>query len=176
MFLAIALIRNILYIMIQHTHRHTHTPTHQHPPTHPYPLLSKWLKQRYHEAIFTFIICKVSAVFVLFKKFCLSPTKLNNRALQEELEGRSGGGLKDWEGSWNPRYALSLPCQSKQPSTCAMGEGVVVHAQAGKERPDMRSNEGIIKFIRVGYAVRSSGAAQGRAELFPRLVANFHSY
>ena len=29
MFLAIALIRNILYIMIQHTHTHTHT----HPPT-----------------------------------------------------------------------------------------------------------------------------------------------
>ena len=166
MFLAIALIRNILYIMIQHTHTHTY----------PYPPLSKWLKQRYHETIFTFIVSKMSAVFVLFKKFCLPPTKLNNIALQEALEGGSGGGLKDWGGRWNPRHAASLPYQSKQPSTCAMGEGVVVCAQIGKERPNMRLNEGRIKFMRVGYAVRSSGPAQGRAEPFPWLVANFYSY
>ena len=150
--------------MIQHTH------------TYPHPALSKWLKQRYHKTIFTFIVCKVCAVFVLFKKFCLPPTKLNNSVLQEELGGGSGERLKEWGGSWNPRYAVSLPRQSKQPSTCAKGEGVVVCAQVGKERPDMRPKEGRIQFIRVGYAVRSSRSAQGRAEPFRRLVANFHSY
>lgn len=90
------------------------------------------------------------AIFVLFKSSACHQPKLNNSVLQEELGGGSGGQLKESGGSWNPRYAVSLPRQSKQPSTCAKGEGVMVCAQAGKERPDMRPKEGRIQFIRSG--------------------------
>ena len=36
-------------------------------------------------------------------------------------------------------------------------KNIVVHAQVGKEFPDMRQNEREIKFIRMGDAVRTAG-------------------
>ena len=44
-----------------------------------------------------------------------------------------------------------------QPKALPSLRSVVVHAQVGKEFPDMRQNEREIKFIRVGDAVRTVG-------------------
>ena len=41
----------------------------------------------------------------------------------------------------------------------------MVRAQVGKEFPDMRQNEGEIKFIRVGDAVRTAGQLKGELTL-----------
>ena len=43
--------------------------------------------------------------------------------------------------------------------------GVVVCVQVGKEFPDMRQNEREIKFITVGYAVRTAGQLKGESTL-----------
>ena len=49
----------------------------------------------------------------------------------------------------------------------------MVHAWVGKEFPDMRQDEGRIKFIRGGDAVKNSRLAQGRAKPFHKLLARF---
>ena len=44
-------------------------------------------------------------------------------------------------------------------------KNIVVHAQVGKEFPDMRQNEREIKFIRVGDTVRTAGQLKGESML-----------
>ena len=44
-------------------------------------------------------------------------------------------------------------------------KNIVVHAQVGKEFPDMRQNEREIKFIRVGDTVRTAGQLKGEQTL-----------
>ena len=44
-------------------------------------------------------------------------------------------------------------------------KNIVVHAQVGKEFPDMRQNEREIKFIRVEDTVRTAGQLKGEQTL-----------
>ena len=44
-------------------------------------------------------------------------------------------------------------------------KNIMVHAQVGKEFPDMRQNEREIKFIRVGDTVRTAGQLKGEQTL-----------
>ena len=53
-----------------------------------------------------------------------------------------------------------------------MQECVLVHVQIGKEFPDMRPKN---KVYQSGRCWRNSGQAQGRAECFCRIAANFYS-
>ena len=55
-------------------------------------------------------------------------------------------------------------CWFAKAATTAIAH-VMIHAQVGKEFPDMKQNEREIKFIRVGDAVRTVGQLKGEPVL-----------
>ena len=58
---------------------------------------------------------------------------------------------------------------------CAQTFHVVVHAQVGKEFPDIRQKERKIKFIRVGNTVRTAGLLKGEPTLNTGPLVHFYT-
>ena len=75
------------------------------------------------------------------------------------------------EHSPPPQESAVSPLQEELPPA-ALGS-LMIHAQVGKEFPDMRQNERRIKFTRMGDAVRTSGQLTGEPNVFASLQPIF---
>ena len=75
------------------------------------------------------------------------------------------------EHSPPPQESAISPLQGELPPA-ALGS-LMIHAQVGKEFPDMRQNERRIKFTRMGDAVRTSGQLTGEPSVFASLQPIF---